>query len=87
MIYLIYGAVGALMVLGVLAAGVFIGWKAGDAARKYGGSSTAGQETEEQRRQLKAQQQAFESMLSYNTDTAYGIDPAFSALMGGAECE
>ena len=87
MIYLIYGAAGALAVMGVLAAGIHIGWKAADLTEKYRRSSAAGQETEEQRRQLKAQQQAFESMLSYNTDTAYGIDPAFHALMGGAEHE
>ena len=73
MIELIYGAVGTLAVLGLLAGGFFIGWKANQSFTKYSRARAAEEATEEQRRQFVAQQQAFENMLSYNVDTAYGM--------------
>lgn len=80
MIYLVYGAVGTLAVLGLLACGIFIGWKANDAFAKHSRQKAAEEATEEQKRMLMAQQQAFEEMLGYNADTAYGVT-------GGASLE
>ena len=80
MIYLFFGAVGTLAVLGLLACGVFIGWKANGAFIRHSRQYAVEEATEEQRRQLLAQQQAFEEMLGYNADAAYG-------LTGGAELE
>ena len=87
MIYLVYGAAGVLAVLGLLTLGAFIGWRANDAVASLGGKRAAEEVTEEQRRQFLAQQQAFEDMLHYNQDTAYGVNKALGGLRGGAEIE
>ncbi len=73
MIYLVYGAVGTLAVLGLLACGVFIGWKANNAFVRHSRRKAEEEITEDQKRVLLAQQQAFESMLSYNVDAAYNM--------------
>lgn len=73
MIYLFYGAVGTLAVLGLLACGFLIGWKANTAFVRHSRRRAEEEITEEQKREFAAQQQAFESMLSYNIDTAYGM--------------
>lgn len=83
MSYLVYGAGGMLAVLMLLAAGAFLGWRASDAFGKYSARRAAEEATEEQLRQLAAQQQAFESMLSYNQNTAYGLDTGLSGAEGG----
>ena len=83
MSYLVYGAGGMLAVLLLLAAGAFLGWRANDAFGKYSARRAAAEATEEQLRQLAAQQQAFESMLGYNQDTAYGLNAGLSAAEGG----
>lgn len=73
MIYLLYGAGGTLAVLGLLACGFFIGWRSNDAFSRHSRQRAAEEATEEQRRQLMAQQQAFEDMLGYNAETAYNM--------------
>lgn len=73
MIYLVYGAVGTLAVLGLLSLGFFIGWKAHNAFVKLSRQKAAEEATEDQKRMVRAQQQAFESMLNYNFETAYGM--------------
>ena len=80
MIYLLYGAVGTLAVLGLLACGVFIGWKGNNAFQKYTRHRAEEEATEEQKRRERAQQAFYEELLSYNTETAYGVT-------GGAELE
>ena len=74
MIYLIYGAAGTLAVLGLLTCGFFIGWKANRAFTRYSRKRADEEVSEEQRQLFLAQQQAFESMLNYNQDTAYNIN-------------
>lgn len=83
MIYLVYGAGGILTVLALLAAGAVLGWRANDAFGRYHARRAAEEATEEQLRQFAAQQQAFESMLSYNQDTAYGVSTGLSETEGG----
>lgn len=85
MIYLLYGAVGVLAVLMLLLTGGFLGWKINDALRKYHGKRAAEEITQQQRRQLVAQQKAFEEMLGYNQDTAYGMAAGLEAIQGGDE--
>ncbi len=82
--YLIYGALGTLTVLGLLTLGVFIGWKANNAFRKHSNRVAAEEASEEERRQLIAEQRAFESMLNYNPDTAYGMNKGLDDLEGEA---
>ena len=83
MSYLVYGAGGMLAVLVLLAVGAVLGWRANDAFGKYSARRAAEEATEEQLRQFAAQQQAFESMLSYNQDTAYGLHSGLSTGEGG----
>lgn len=87
MIYLLYGAAGTLAVLILLAVGACIGWKANEVLEKRGSKRSAVEATEEQRRQLIAQQKAFEDMLSYNQDTAYGVNLTLNGLGGGERYE
>ena len=84
MMSLIYGAAGMLAVLGLLAVGVFLGWKATRMFDRYRTKRAEEEITQEQRRQLAAQQQAFEEMLRYNQDTAYGLT-GVSTMQGGDE--
>ncbi len=74
MMYLIYGAVGMLAVLVLLACGFFAGWYANHAFVRYSRKHQVEMATHEEQMQLMAQQRAFESMLNYNQDTAYGIN-------------
>ena len=83
MSYLVYGAVGMLAVLVLLAAGAILGWRANDAFGRYSARRAAEEATEEQLHRLAAQQQAFESMLCYNQDTAYGLQSGLTAVEGG----
>ena len=83
MVYLMYGAGGMLAVLAVFFLGGLLGWKLREAFVKYRRRSAAQEATQEQRRELAAQQQAFEEMLRYNQDTAYGITGGVEVLRGG----
>ena len=84
MISFIYGALGMLAVLGLLAVGAFLGWKFTGMFERYRRERVQEEVTQEQRRQLAAQQQAFEEMLRYNQDTAYGL-AGLNAMQGGDE--
>lgn len=72
MIYVLYGAGGVLLVLALLGIGVLIGWKGKEAWSKHTREAIVAEASEEERRRLKAEQMAFERMLNYNVDTAYG---------------
>lgn len=85
MMYLIYGVGGMLAVLVLLVLGGYCGWKANEMFRHYSRRKTVEEWTQEQNRQLVAQQQAFEEMLRYNQDTAYGM--ANMDVLQGGEAE
>lgn len=73
MAYVLYGALGAILVLLLFAAGAGIGVML---YRRYFATSTpqVRLETPAEReiRKLKAEQAAFNQMLNYNADVAYG---------------
>ena len=80
MIEIFCGALGALAVITAFLLG-----KASE-KRQGGGvmNHPAGQEeNEEERRLLREEQQAFEDMLHYNMDTAYGLGDREAVLTGG----
>ena len=83
MIYVLYGALGVLAVLGLLVLGAFLGWRGHGAWLEHTRRSARQEATEEERRALIADQRAFENMLSYNTDTAYGLVPDLDELVRG----
>ncbi len=73
------GAVGALLVIAVLALGVIIGWK----AREMPGRRCAAERNGEEKGRMGEEQRAFEDMLHYNMNTAYGMNGGLERLMGG----
>ena len=77
---ILYGALGALMVLLALTLGLALGWKARDLLKIH---RTVRTENEEEKRRVWEEQQAFEHMLHYNMDTAYGLNAGLGDLMGG----
>ena len=83
--YLVYGALGTLAVLALLTLGCFIGWKANTAFRQHSTRVAAEEASEEERRQLQAEQRAFENMLNYNQDTAYGLNKGLEEMVGESE--
>lgn len=73
MLYVIYGAVGVLAALVLLGLGFAAGWKASRAWREHARRTAVQEATEEERRRLEAEQRAFEGLMGYNRETAYGI--------------
>ncbi|MBR3704146.1 MAG: hypothetical protein IKM11_01470 [Oscillospiraceae bacterium] len=82
MIYLVYGALGALTVISLLLLGCFLGWMACRAFDRYRRKSAAQEATSEQRQKMREQQEAFEQMLHYDRDTAYAIS---AGMTGGGD--
>lgn len=79
MLNVLLGAAGTLAVLGLLFLGAFLGWKARERFQK----ETVQELDEETCRRFEAEQQAFEDMLNYNIDTAYGLNSGVENLLGG----
>ena len=65
----IYGALGALFVLWMTAGGFAVGWF----AHKRFCRAKVDPPNAEELRQVRAQQEAFLAMQSYNADVAYGL--------------
>ncbi len=82
MIAVLYGALGALSVLALLSLGAAIGWKARSLQEMRRGVA---EESDEEKRRFMEEQSAFENMLHYNIDTAYGRDRDLEELLGGEE--
>lgn len=72
MIYVLYGALGVIGVIVLLGVGILCGWKGHIAWQAHTRKAVSEEASEEERRQLQAQQKAFEGMLNYNTEMAYG---------------
>jgi len=80
MIEICCGALGALAVV----AAFLLGAAAGKQNYETPARSQAGcEESEEEKRLLHEEQQAFENMLHYNMDTAYGLVDCGRGLGGG----
>lgn len=62
-------AVGLLLLVG----GFLAGWKARGAALREGGVSAKSPDAEEARK-LEAEQEAFQKMMGYSVETAYGLN-------------
>ena len=76
--YVLYGALGCLACMLLVALGVVVGWKIRGVYDR-GFQSRApltdkeAQAQEEQRRKLKEEQQAFHVLQNYSTERAYGM--------------
>lgn len=78
---MLYGALGALIVIGLLALGAFAGWKA--RGRFYG--STAEPPAAAELRRMHEEQEAFHSLQNYSAEIAYGISTAEQELERGEQ--
>ena len=82
MIEICCGALGALAVL----AAFLLGAAAGKRYCEIPVRGPAGsEESEEEKRMLHEEQQAFEDMLHYNRDTAYGLGDCGRGSLGGED--
>ena len=79
MTYFLLGAAGTLAVLGLVSLGAFCGWK----ARERFQQKAVQEVREEERRRVEEDQRAFNDMLNYNIDTAYGMTGSVENLFGG----
>ena len=71
---IVYGFLGAILALGVFAAGAYCGWRLNEKLREKRSVAREQQIGEEDRARLQREQQAFRTMLNYNADMAYGIN-------------
>lgn len=74
MIAFIYGVVGALLVLGLLTGGFFLGWRAKGIAIEKAKKEVEQQYSEKELKTMRDNMQAFDQMLAYSVDQAYGIN-------------
>nr|DAL14475.1 MAG TPA_asm: hypothetical protein [Caudoviricetes sp.] len=77
----IYGALGALTVVALLALGAFAGWK----ARGHFYGAKAERPAAEELKRMEAEQAAFQQMQNYNADVAYGIGGDARQELEGSE--
>lgn len=80
---MIYGALGALFVVALLALGAFAGWK----ARGHFYVAKAERPAAEDVKRMEAAQAAFRQLQNYNADVAYGIGGDAKQELGGSEAE
>ena len=66
----VIGAVGAVLVMGVFALGVFAGWKAHG---RFAHVEPVKSASEQELKELAEQQEAFRQLQNYSAETAYGI--------------
>lgn len=86
MIYALYGALGAILVLLLFATGVYVGYKIRVKIEAHEAERRPKLETpeEEERRRLIEDQKAFRTMMGYNADVAFGavVDDQFTVEDG-----
>ena len=71
--YVLWGILGAVLALGLFAGGFVAGWKVNNLCRKKSVAAAAEALTEEEKRKLREEQLAFQQLLNYNADMAYGL--------------
>lgn len=71
--YVIFGAVGVVAVLLLLISGAILGWKLHKAYQKHNTRVVQESISEEQLHQLQEEQRAFDAMLNYTPEMAYGL--------------
>lgn len=77
---IIFGALGVLLVLGLLALGFFMGWRGHVLWLRHTRTAVAKEMTEQEKRAYEAQQRAFEGLMNYSAETAYGLNRGLEDL-------
>lgn len=80
MLYIAYGALGVIAVLVLLGIGAVLGWTLKSTYDAHTRKVAEDTRTDEQKRQFKEDQEAFEAMMHYNTDIAYGLDNSLEKM-------
>lgn len=83
MLNFIYGALGVVFALGLIAGGFVLGWKGHKKFTERAKVVAESQYTEQQVRQMEEDKVAFEELLRYNAATAYGTDRGLDDLLKG----
>lgn len=78
----IFGALGVLLVLGLLALGFFLGWRARILWLRHTHRAVKQEISEKERQEFEAQQKAFGDLMSYNAETAYGMNINLNEVYG-----
>ena len=65
-----FGALGAVAVIGLFALGVFVGWKL---HKRFARPAPAEPPSDKELKRLAAEQEAFRQVQNYSADVAYGI--------------
>lgn len=68
---IVYGFLGAVLALGVFAAGAICGWRLNEKLREKRAVIAEQELGEAERERLRKEQEAFRSMLNYNAEQAY----------------
>lgn len=76
MVYIIYGALGALCGLVICSVCFWLGWRTQAKATARVRQTDTREIGEQERALLIEQQQAFRSMMNYSPEIAYGLEPA-----------
>lgn len=80
-----YGIFGVILALALLGGGFFLGWRAKTALIEKTRQSAAAEGTEQQKKQLEAENKAFSRMLNYNMSAAYGLDEDVTKMLSQKE--
>ena len=81
MIYVVYGALGVLFALGLLALGFFIGWRSHVLWLKHTNRAVRQELSEQEKQAFEAQRKAFDGLMGYSADVAYGMAVTPEELM------
>lgn len=80
MINVLLGALGVLLVLGLLALGFFMGWRGHVLWLRHTRTAVTQELSEKEKQAFEAEQRAFEGLMNYNADTAYGRNKSLDEL-------
>jgi hypothetical protein len=73
--HIVYGAVGVIAVLLLLFTGAIIGWKLHISYIQHNHRVIREELTEEKKQKFLADQEAFDAMINYSPEMAYGLAP------------
>lgn len=74
MTYFIYGVLGMLFTVGLFAGGVFLGWHLRIRYTDRTQAVVREELTEQEKRRRKEDAQAFDTLVNYSPEMAYGLD-------------
>ena len=80
MVFLIYGALGVLTVLLLFFGGAFLGWHLHTRYLAHNHKIIREELTDEQKRKFAADQAAWDAMMNYSVETAYGLNPTLEEI-------